>query len=565
MFKCIYKLYIIFKRKRKKSTYKNSKEIRMFDKNLLNSISSTQDSCNIIIKVGKKLPVEELTPIKNSNNNNPFRDKEFLSEIYNQNYKEFHVHSSILLKDIKSKYFYNALSNFTNNNDLKSTEKCMIKENQIIVLELPDINPTIFEVILEFVYNGNLDINNFTAQEIVSLLFASSYLDLKNLTSRLFTTHFTKIIHALNTSYSTINHFDETIYSQKIDQRRYIINHLCLEYSSVIFGSNYYLSFYKNFIHDILLSDDLIMNELEVWTKLIKWGIFNSDISQKFSLLSSSNITLNELIKDFSGKDFTKLGEKIKDLIPLIRFYQIELDDYFKEIGYPFKSILPEGLNKGIFKYNMKKEIFSNNNNILPPRKYQKIDSTIIVGEQTALLAKWIKECNFGEYLKVEDDFDFKLLFRGSKNGFDIGTFHKKCDGIDNTIVIIKIKDSDEIIGGYNPFSWQSLFNIGLQSFPYENYNVPCSSSFLFSLNNTRLGNDSKNVLSKIKENQINEAIYYNQTGGPKFGKSDLYLVNISSQENLVGHCKKYSYSHQITDKSFFKVEDYEVFQVIVN
>ncbi|CAB4483360.1 unnamed protein product [Rhizophagus irregularis] len=48
MFKCINKLYIIFKRKRKKSTYKNSKEIRMFDKNLLNSISSTQDSYDII-------------------------------------------------------------------------------------------------------------------------------------------------------------------------------------------------------------------------------------------------------------------------------------------------------------------------------------------------------------------------------------------------------------------------------------------------------------------------------------------------------------------------------------
>ncbi|PKY44516.1 hypothetical protein RhiirA4_458838 [Rhizophagus irregularis] len=155
MFKCIYKLYIIFKRKRKKSTYKNSKEIRMFDKNLLNSISSTQDSCDIIIKVGKKLPVEELTPIKNSNDNNPFRDKEFLSEIYNQNYKEFHISNQ--------KYFYNALSNFTNDNDLKSTEKYMIKENQI---ELPEINPTIFEV----VYNGNLDINNFTAQEIMSLV-----------------------------------------------------------------------------------------------------------------------------------------------------------------------------------------------------------------------------------------------------------------------------------------------------------------------------------------------------------------------------------------------------------
>lgn len=149
MFKYVYKLYIIFKRKRKKSTYKNSKEIRMFDKNLSNSVSSTKDSYDIIIKVGKKLPVEEITPIKNSNNNNPFRDKEFLSKIHNQNYKEFHVHNSILLKDIKSKYFYNALSNFISDNDLKKTEKNMIKENQIIVLELPEINPTIFEVILE--------------------------------------------------------------------------------------------------------------------------------------------------------------------------------------------------------------------------------------------------------------------------------------------------------------------------------------------------------------------------------------------------------------------------------
>ncbi|GES90398.1 BTB/POZ domain-containing protein [Rhizophagus clarus] len=505
----------------------------MVDKNLSNSVSFTQDSYDVMIKVGQKtLKVE----VNSKNNNNPFRNKEFLSKVLNQNYKEFHVHSSILL-DIKSKYFYNALSDIINNNDLKRTEKNMIK---IIVLELPDIDPTIFEVILEFLYNGNLDISNFTSQGIVSLLFASSFLDLGKLLSHLFTHHFNKIIHTLNTSFSAIDQF-ETIYSQKIEQRRYIINHLCLEYSSIIFNSNYYLSFHKNFIYDILLSDDLIMNELEIWTKLIKWGIFNSDISQKYSLLSTSNIVLSELIKDFSEKDFTKIGEKIKDLIPLIRFYQIKLEDYFKEIGYPFKSILPEGLNKCIFKYNMKKEIYLNNNNILPPRKYQKIDSAIIIGEQTALLAKWIKECNFGEHLKVEDYFDFKLLLRGSKNGFDIGTFHKRCDGIDNTIVIIKIKGSGEIIGGYNPFSWQSLFIIGLQSFPYENYNVPCSSSFLFSLNNTRLENGAKNILSKIKENRFSEAIYYNQISGPKFDKSFFEVEDYESENLSIDFTREYS------------------------
>jgi hypothetical protein len=156
MFNYIYKLYKIFKRKRKKSTCKNSKESVMLDKNL---VSPTQDSYDVIIKVGKKLTVEveeliKISPYTNSNNNNnPFRNKEFLSKLHNQNYKEFYVHSSILLKDIKSRYFYNALSNI-NNNDLKKTEKNMIKENnfeenKIIVLELPEINPKIFEVILE--------------------------------------------------------------------------------------------------------------------------------------------------------------------------------------------------------------------------------------------------------------------------------------------------------------------------------------------------------------------------------------------------------------------------------
>ncbi len=85
--------------------------------------------------------------------------------------------------------------------------------------------------------------------------------------------------------------------------------------------------------------------------------------------------------------------------------------------------------------------------------------------------------------------------------------------------------------------------------------------------------------MSKIKQNHISEAIYYSQINGPKFGKYDLYLINnlrpniedwdydqlINNKEKLVGYCKQYSYSQQIIDKPFFEVEDYEVFQVIVD
>ncbi len=34
-----------------------------------------------------------------------------------------------------------------------------------------------------------------------------------------------------------------------------------------------------------------------------------------------------------------------------------------------------------------------------------------------------------------------KLIYRGSKDGFKASTFHSKCDGHSNTIIIIKVKN----------------------------------------------------------------------------------------------------------------------------
>ncbi|CAG8440596.1 10404_t:CDS:2 [Funneliformis caledonium] len=556
----------------------------MNDKNLIDS------SFDVLIKVGNKRRL-----FANDNTDtNPFRDVKFLNKIhdFNQYYKEFYAHSSILLKNTKSKYFYNAIiperkhdtlnNTFTvNSNEKLSTihpcdEKKRKDNVKVIILELPNIEPSIFEVILE----GNLDVVDFTKQKMISILFASSFLNLKPLITHLFTNNFFGTLHSLNASY-----FSSNLNDNELDQRKCIVDQLCLEYTSNLFISDVYLSFHKGFIYDILSSNNLIMNELEVWTKLIKWGIHNSNLSPKNSSLAS-NALPNEMIKGFSNKQLAALEGMIKDFISLIRFHHIGLDDYFKEIGKPFKNILPKGLNKAIFKYHMKKEIFKNMI-ILSARYYQQIDSTIIVGEQTALLAKWIKECkssnvdhNFltlEELVKEEKQFKFKLLLRGSKHGFGIGTFHKICDGIDNTICIIKVKNSGEIIGGYNPFSWQSYYRFGFQTYPYRGYNVPCSSSFLFSLNNNNIRHDNhstKNILSKVKKNHISEAIYYSQINGPKFGRHDLYLMNKSmsynrsihdNKEKLVGYCKQYSYTQQIIDKPFLEIEDYEIFQVIID
>ncbi|CAB4444209.1 unnamed protein product [Rhizophagus irregularis] len=52
--------------------------------------------------------------------------------------------------------------------------------------------------------------------------------------------------------------------------------------------------------------------------------------------------------------------------------------------------------------------------------------------------------------------YEFKLLLRGSQNGFTPKKFHELCDNIPYTATIIKVKGTGEILGGYNPLVWKS-------------------------------------------------------------------------------------------------------------
>jgi hypothetical protein len=47
-----------------------------------------------------------------------------------------------------------------------------------------------------------------------------------------------------------------------------------------------------------------------------------------------------------------------------------------------------------------------------------------------------------------------KLLFRASDHGFSSESFHKICDHIPHTLVLIKT-NYNKIIGGYTPLEWK--------------------------------------------------------------------------------------------------------------
>src|SRR5207247_1517548 len=105
----------------------------------------------------------------------------------------------------------------------------------------------------------------------------------------------------------------------------------------------------------------------------------------------------------------------------------------------------------------------------------------------------------------------------------------------------VKVKDNDEILGGFYPIEWKSDFKYGTTK-----------DSFIFSFNNEEY------ILSRIVYGD--KTIINNPNYGPSFGESDLYIWPLF----LSNLCQKSSYERPIRQtEDFFDVEECEVFQVI--
>ncbi|PKY33549.1 kinase-like protein [Rhizophagus irregularis] len=73
------------------------------------------------------------------------------------------------------------------------------------------------------------------------------------------------------------------------------------------------------------------------------------------------------------------------------------------------------------------------------------IDSKIITSQHTELISKLIYRLEITD--ELTSSHEFKLLFRGSRDGFAHDKFHEICDCISCKVTIAKVKDSNEILG----------------------------------------------------------------------------------------------------------------------
>ncbi|RHZ60894.1 hypothetical protein Glove_350g35 [Diversispora epigaea] len=91
---------------------------------------------------------------------------------------------------------------------------------------------------------------------------------------------------------------------------------------------------------------------------------------------------------------------------------------------------------------------------ILPPRKFltktfptrNSLSSQIITDDHVLEISSWISKI---ATTCIEDNpYQFKLLVRGSRDGFDVSTIYNICDKVSNTVIILKVKGTGEILGG---------------------------------------------------------------------------------------------------------------------
>uniref|UniRef100_U9U081 Serine-enriched protein n=2 Tax=Rhizophagus irregularis TaxID=588596 RepID=U9U081_RHIID len=444
-----------------------------------------------------------------------------------ENIKEFKAHSLILSS--RSIYFKNGLS-----------ARWARKEDGIIIFNKPNISPLVFEVIIKYIYTGLLYIKDNNEINLIDVAIAADELQLIEVFQQLEET-----LTGNRSAWQPKDIVKVSQHSHFINLYNFVLELVCSK-PKIIFESEEYLKIEESFFIQLLKCDDFELEEIEIWEYLIKWGIENT------------NSILDGDITKWTPIDFINLEKIIHNCIPHIRFFQMSFNDYTK-VRTQFKDILPDGLDGEVLQY-LSNSNFKTTFNVLPSRFL--FDSKIINSKDAALIASWIDKKRGASYNFKNIPFKLELIYRASQEDFKIKKFHENCDNKGPTVVVIKVHDSGEIIGGYNPLEWRSFKILEDERSPilyhncdfYNNHQRKSSNSFIFSLTNRTVP-----VLSRVTSKR--EAITWCKNKGPCFGLHDLFVYSLNN--NIAGKSKQHSYEKKVINKEAFEIEEYEVFQIV--
>ncbi|RIA95819.1 hypothetical protein C1645_454102 [Glomus cerebriforme] len=462
------------------------------------------------------------------------------------NHKEFHAHSIILRA--RCKYFKSGLS-------------CdwVKREGNRIIFKKPNITPKVFEVILKYIYSATIEYEKYDVMHLLDVLVAADELLLSEMADSIQEYLLNHKAEWLQKNFTKLwrksREFDWCGKVQECCQAVVCNEPHCL------FESPEFLTLEENLVIAFLKLDNLIMKEIEIWNYLLKWG--KAQIPPK----EDGSPAIDDDEHKWSKENIKALGEALKGCIPHIRWFHIEPSELFNKI-WPLREIFPPELLEEIFRHHFTPELPIDSSTFVyyKPQRPLPFESTILQQHHIAELANWIdRKEGKNLYTYFTMPYNFNLLVRGSRDGFSSGTFHDKCDSKGASIVVMKVRGTNEILGGYNPVHWMTgnghlttedsfIFNLGKTGDKAEERSTESTSSYTwYNLNGIKISRPRRPEYAvRIKD----------RTCGPCFGDKDLWMTsNFNEDENC--SAVKDDYDFEIASTEKFAVDEYEVFQVL--
>ncbi|KAG9292510.1 hypothetical protein G9A89_001583 [Geosiphon pyriformis] len=414
--------------------------------------------------------------------------------------RTFHAHSQILAA--RSPYFTVALSG----NWIK-------REDNAIIFAKPNISPEIFEIILRYIYNGVISLDKYGVPTILELLVTADELILENFIDSLEDYLIKHHAKDLKENFATLQKTSFMHASFKKLQK--FCTDIAANNPAIVFNSQDFTSLSENALSSMLTRDDLNIEESKIWEKIVEWGVAKLD----------TNIQMKEVL-NWTDEGFNAFKESIKGLLPLIRFFNISSVNFYHKVK-PFARILPGTLYEDLLHHYLVPGSHQESVDAQPLRCSRiNIDSKLLQSHNIKQLDDWIQGKDEDTLFEDQLENDFKLLLRGSRDGFTPADFHRLCDNKGATISVIKVKGSGQIIGGFNPQSWHS-----------RNEYLNGEKSFIFSFGDGQLGN------AKLSKFVGKWGPYGGLNLGPHFGRFNIGLYG-DDQRCL---CKKTTdYEHDI-------------------
>ncbi|RHZ84090.1 hypothetical protein Glove_85g84 [Diversispora epigaea] len=438
----------------------------------------------------------------------------------NQNTQDFRLHSTILRA--RSPYFKSALSfQWTNN-----------KKDGMILFTKPNISPPVFALIIKYLYTGILDLTNVPGSDILGLLAGSDELILEELFKHVQNYLIEKEAVWLKQNLVKVLHVVSKLANCK-QLQDYCYESICTD-PDPFFTSEDFPILDKDIFLELIKRDDLEIEEIVLWDHLIKWGISQTPtIKQKD-------------VKKFTVSNFGNLKKTLDPFISHIRFYEISSKDFFYKVR-PYRKIFPLVLFEDLVSFLMAEA--EPQHERLPARYVDLSESKIIKRRHATILSNQILYKDASSKISKGNKYKFRLLYRGSRDGYDINTFYSKVNGQGQAIAVIKIRNSEKIIGGFNASGWNWNYNYNYSHRYNNNRNADNNQDhFIFSF--------EENYKIKIGKFVSGTGLYYGHNCMLMFGNGDLTFSGGN------GSCNQNSYDQPILDVNRFVAEEMEIFSV---